>query len=271
MSTISMRAVSVTLGGVTVLDAVDLDVAAGEFVGIVGPNGAGKTTMLRAMTGAVPATGDIDIAGDSMTTLDRAAQARLVAMLPQRPEVPHDMRVVDYVLLGRAPHLGYFSVEGRGDVDAAENAIRSLRLEELSGRPLGGLSGGELQRAVMARALAQASPILLLDEPTSALDVGHAQQVLDLVDGIRRSCGLTVVATLHDLTLAAQFCDRLVMIAGGRIVAAGTPRTVLTEPTIRAHYGAQVKVLDDGSGGIVVIPIRDSRLGAEGASMVAHP
>jgi iron complex transport system ATP-binding protein len=271
MSTVSLSGVQVSLGGRKVLAGVDLTVSKGEFVGVVGPNGAGKTTILKAMIGAVPATGDVVIGGRPLATMDRAARARQVAMLPQRPEVPHEMRVIDYVLLGRSPHLGYFSVEGRSDLEAAANAIASLELTELSGRRLGALSGGELQRAVLARALAQASPILLLDEPTSALDVGHAQQVLDLVDGIRRSCELTVVATLHDLTLAAQFCDRLIMIADGRIVAEGSPRSVLTEGTIRAHYGAAVRVLDDGRGGVVVIPVRDSRLGAEDASMAALP
>ncbi len=266
-----MRGVHVSLGGREVLAGVDLAVSKGEFVGVVGPNGAGKTTILKAMVGAVPSSGHVEISGRSLATMDRSARAREVAMLPQRPEVPHEMRVIDYVLLGRSPHLGYFSVEGQSDLEAAANAIASLELTEFSGRRLGALSGGELQRAVLARALAQASPILLLDEPTSALDVGHAQQVLDLVDGIRRSCQLTVVATLHDLTLAAQFCDRLIMIADGRIVAEGSPRSVLTEGTIRDHYGASVRVLDDGRGGVVVIPVRDSRLGAEDASMAAHP
>lgn len=271
MNVVSMRRVSVSLGSVPVLDGVDFEVARGEFVGVVGPNGAGKTTMLRAITGSVPASGEIEIEGVAVARMARDERARSVALLPQRPEVPHDMRVVDYVMLGRAPHLGYFSMEGAGDLAAVENAISSLDLGDLSGRRLGELSGGELQRAVLARALAQASPVLLLDEPTAALDVGHAQQVLDLVDGIRRSCGLTVIASLHDLTLAAQFCDRLVMVAGGRVVAEGTARSVLTEPTIRAHYGAQVRILDDGAGGIVVIPTRDSRLRDEGATMVVQP
>jgi iron complex transport system ATP-binding protein len=271
MSAIEMNGVGVTLGGTRIITDVDLGVSMGEFVGIVGPNGAGKTTLLKAMIGAVPSIGDIAILGHRLDELDRSARARMVALLPQRPEVPATMRVIDYVLLGRSPHLGYFSAEGESDVAAAGNAIASLDLVSLSHRQLGQLSGGELQRAVLGRALAQASPILLLDEPTSSLDVGHAQQVLDLVDGIRRSCGLTVVATLHDLTLAAQFCDRLVMVAGGRVVAEGSPRAVLTEGTIRDHYGAQVRVLDDGVGGVVVIPSRDSRLRSEGATMAVHP
>jgi iron complex transport system permease protein len=144
---------------------VDLSVSQGEFVGVVGPNGAGKTTILKAMVGAVRRPGTSSIGGTSPGSMDRAARARQVAMLPQRPEVPHEMRVIDYVLLGRSPHLGYFSVEGRRDLEAAPTpspprAHRAVR------RRLGALSGGELQRAVLARALAQASPILLLDEPT---------------------------------------------------------------------------------------------------------
>jgi iron complex transport system ATP-binding protein len=187
------------------------------------------------------------------------------------------MRVVDYVLLGRTPHLGYLATESPTDLQAVEEAIVMLDLVRLSGRVMGGLSGGELQRVVLARALAQAAPLLLLDEPTAALDVGAAQQVLDLVDEIRRRQRLTVVAAVHDLTLAAQFCDRLVMISGGSIVAEGAARTVLTESVIRQHYGASVRVLEDGAGGVVVIPVNprtrrgDSRQHTGGATMSDVP
>lgn len=267
MTSFTLRSVTVRIDGHALVSDVDLFAGSGEFVGLVGPNGAGKTTVLRAIAGSMAVSGDISIGDEPVSRLSRSEWARSVSMVPQRPELPPDMRVIDYVMLGRAPHLGYFKMEGATDLEAVHDAIESLDLEHLAHRQLGALSGGEQQRAVLARSLAQASPILLLDEPTAALDVGHAQQVLDLVDRIRRSCGLTVVAALHDLTLAAQFCDRLIMVAEGAVVAEGLPATVLTEPIIRTHYGASVRVLDDGRGGIVVIPIRDSHPLGEAASM----
>ncbi|MDH4118320.1 MAG: ABC transporter ATP-binding protein [Acidimicrobiia bacterium] len=269
MTAISMRGVGVTLEGTDVLAGFDLEVASGELVGIVGPNGAGKTTALRAIAGGVNHSGDITVLGVPTTRSPRSDLARLVALLPQRPAIPPDMTVIDYVLLGRTPHLGYFSIEGPADIAAAREALLALELSAMARRPLGTLSGGELQRVVLARALAQAAPILLLDEPTSALDVGHAQHVLELVDELRRSRGLTVIAAIHDLTLAAQFCDRLVMISRGQIVAEGTPQSVLTEGSILAHYGAVVRIIDDGVGGVVVIPSRDSRTAKGDASMAA--
>lgn len=258
MTALGIRGLSVAFGDARVLDGVDLAVAEGEWIGVIGPNGAGKTTLLRAVAGLVPAAGTMEILGREAAGLDPAARARLVGLVPQRPVTPPTMRVVDYVLLGRTPHLGYLAREGRHDLAAVAGAIGSLGLERFSDRPLGELSGGELQRVVLARALAQAAPLLLLDEPTSALDVGHQQQVLALVDRLRGEGGLTIVSALHDLTLAAQFCDRLILMSGGRVAATGEARSVLTESAIREHYGATVRVLDDGAGGVVVIPIRDS-------------
>jgi len=180
----------------------------------------------------------------------------MVGLVPQRPEIPPGVRVIDYVLLGRAPHLRYLQMHGESDVAAAWAAMKNMEVDALAGRMVATLSGGELQRVVLARALAQAAPLLLLDEPTASLDVGHAQQVLTLVDELRRTQGLTVVSAIHDLTLAAQFCDRLVLVAGGHIVATGSARSVLTESSIFAHYGARVRVLADDIGGVVVIPVR---------------
>ena len=253
-----LKQVGVRFGDHDVLAEVDLRTEAGEWVGLIGPNGAGKTTLLRAVAGLVHSSGRIELLERDVDALDRSARARMLALVPQRPAAPSEMRVIDYVLLGRTPHLGYLARESRHDVGAVEDAIRRLDLVRLADRPLGELSGGEFQRVVLARALAQASPILLLDEPTSALDVGHQQQVLALIDRMRRESGLTVVSAVHDLTLAAQFCDRLVLLAGGRVAATGSADAVLTESAIREHYGASVRVLDDGHGGVVVIPIRDS-------------
>lgn len=256
MTALTLESVSVSFDTKTVVSGVDLEVSDGEFVGLVGPNGAGKTTVLAAVAGTVRHSGSITLDGRDIRTLSRNERARRVALVPQRPTVPAGMSVSDYVLLGRTPHLGFLASETRRDVEAARTALSSLDALDLAGRELATLSGGEFQRVVMARSLAQGAPLLLLDEPTSSLDVGHAQRVLAMVDSMRRSCGLTVVAAVHDLTLAAQFCDRLVMLAGGEVVAHGAPVAVLTESAIAAHYGATVRVLDDGDGRVVVIPSR---------------
>lgn len=253
---LSLEQVSVRLDGAPIVTDVDLSTHDGEFVGVVGPNGAGKTTLLNAVVGIVPFTGTIRIDDTPVDAMSRRDRARAVALVPQRPMVPPGMTVADYVLLGRTPHLRMLAGESRRDIDASAAGLASLGAEDLVGRDLSSLSGGEFQRVVLARSLAQGASLLLLDEPTSALDVGHAQRVLGLVDEMRRSCGLTVVAAIHDLTLAAQFCDRLVMVSGGRVVSEGRPVSVLTESTIRLHYGATVRVLDDGDGRVVVIPSR---------------
>jgi cobalamin transport system ATP-binding protein len=166
------------------------------------------------------------------------------------------MTVTDYVLLGRTPYIPYLGSESRRDLAIVADVLDHLDLGAFAGRALDSLSGGERQRAVLARALAQQAPVLLLDEPTTGLDVGHQQQVLELVDSLRRDLELTVVSAMHDLTLAGQFADHLVLLDGGRVAADGPARTVLTERVISQHYHASVRVLEDPAGGIVVIPVR---------------
>jgi iron complex transport system ATP-binding protein len=172
--------------------------------------------------------------------------------------MPTDATVREYVLLGRTPHLGYLARERRSDVDAADSALERLDLSRFAHRRLGSLSGGERQRATLARALAQDAPILLLDEPTAALDVGRQQQVLEIVDGLRAQAGLTVLSTMHDLTLAGQYADRLLLVDGGRLIAAGTAADVLTGALIAEHYGAEVDVVETPGSGFAVVPVRRS-------------
>ncbi|MCP4303800.1 MAG: ABC transporter ATP-binding protein [bacterium] len=257
---LSARRVGVEIDRSVLLTGIDLTVSPGEWLGLIGPNGAGKTTLLHAVTGVVESFGTIKVDGDDLADLSPRERARRVALVPQRPIVPPGMDAFTYVLLGRTPHLGYFASEGTRDVEVARNALVELGVGELSRRDISTLSGGELQRVVLARALAQEPEILLLDEPTSALDVGNQQQVLEVIDGMRSARGLTVVAAIHDLTLAAQFCDRLALLADGELIATGTPHQVLTEETIRVHYEANVNVIwvDDQ---LAVIPTRQTALG----------
>ncbi len=186
----------------------------------------------------------------------RKELARRIAFVPQSPLLPPEMRVRDYVLLGRTPHIPTFSTERRSDHEAADRALRRLELLEFAARPLRTLSGGEQQRTVLARALAQEAQVLLLDEPTAALDLGRQQQVLELVAELRLHGRLTVVSAMHELTLAAQYADRLALISGGRLVATGLPREIATQALIAEHYNARVEVIGDGNDPIAVIPVR---------------
>jgi iron complex transport system ATP-binding protein len=249
---IDLRCVTVELGGRPVVDHVDVVVADGEWLGLIGPNGAGKTTLLRAIARLVPFAGEIFLDERPVGDLSRSEFARLVAVVPQEPSTPQWMTAAEYVLLGRTPHLGPLAKEGARDRDAAARALGRLHLLAFADRRLGTLSGGEKQRVVVARALAQEARIVLLDEPTAALDIGHQQQALELLDGLRGESGLTLVAAMHDLTLAARYADRMVLLDAGRVTADGPPHEVLTEALIAEHYGASVHVVRvDGKPAVV--------------------
>jgi iron complex transport system ATP-binding protein len=254
---IAFAGLSVSFGTAEVVRGISGEVERGEWVGLIGPNGAGKTTVLRAVAGLVPYEGTVSLDGHDVHASRRRDIARRVALVPQSPRIPAELTVGEYVLLGRTAHIGYLATEGRADRIAAQRALERLELDEFAQRTLGSLSGGELQRVVLARALAQEAPLLLLDEPTSALDLGHQQQALELVDALRRDHALTVVAAMHDLTLAAQYADRLVLLDHGRIVADGSPDDVLSEERIQRHYGARVRIVRE-HGSVAVLPRRET-------------
>ncbi len=258
MSAIICHGLEAGYNGRRVLHDVHLEVAAGEWVALIGPNGAGKSTLLRALAGTLPADGDVRLGGAPVGALSRRQVARSVAVVPQQPTIPEGMRVRDYVLLGRNPYLPFWAVEKPSDLERVLDTLERLDLGELADRPLQRLSGGELQRAVLARALAQDASILLLDEPTSSLDIGHQQQVLELVDGLRRERALVVLSAIHDLTLAAQYPDRLVLLDDGRVVADGSAEEVVTVDRVRTHFGASVSILRDDEDRMVVAPHRGS-------------
>ncbi|MDX6466813.1 MAG: cobalamin transport system ATP-binding protein [Gaiellaceae bacterium] len=251
---IELRDVSVRFGSVDAVRDVSLTVESGAWIALIGPNGAGKTSMLRAMCRLVSFRGEIALDGQSVRALSRRELARIIAFVPQTPVTPHELTVAEYVLLGRTPYLAYLGDESRADRLAAQRALDRLELRAFAERALGSLSGGELQRAVLARALAQEAPILMLDEPTTALDLGRQQQVLELVDSLRTD-GLTVVSTLHDLTLAGQFADRLVLLDRGAVVAEGRPEDVLSVENLESYYDASVRVIEE-DGRVFVLPLR---------------
>ena len=250
--------VGVRLGQATVLDDVSIGISAGEWIAIVGPNGAGKTTLLSVMAGLLGSSGTVSIDGHNLARLSPRQRARLLAYVPQQPEVPPGMSVNSYVLLSRTPHLSPLGVEGPRDFAIVEEVLDQLDLIGLGHRNLESLSGGELQRCHLARALAQSTPIVFLDEPTASLDLGHQQQALDLIERLRRERQITVVMTMHDLTLAAQYSDRIALLSDGRVVAEGSPSQVLESNHLSTLYRARVKVLkveDD----IVVVPISNKK------------
>jgi len=253
---LTLAGIGVRIDGVDLVRDVTLAVAAGEWVSLVGPNGAGKSTLLRAAAGLVEATGGVRIGGVDARTLSRRAWARTIAYVPQRPVLPPGLSVADYVLLGRTPHLGFIGHLGRHDEAVVAEVLSRLDLTALASRRLGTLSGGEAQRAVLGRALAQEAGVLLLDEPTTGLDVGHQQQVLELVDTVRREGGLTVVSAMHDLTLASQYSDRTALLAAGALVAVGPAALVLTAARITEHYDARVVVTAAPDGSVIVVPSR---------------
>lgn len=253
MSTLHVSDLTVVINKSTLLAGVDLKVAEGEWLSVIGPNGAGKSTLLRALAGVIESKGAIELDGRAMGSLSKRERAQLIAWVPQTPTIPPGMNATDYVMLGRTPHLHPLSAPGRGDRAVVSEVLSQLDLQDFAHRTVDTLSGGERQRVVLARALAQQAPILLLDEPTTALDLGHQQAALELLDSLRADHGLTVVSTMHDLTLAGHFADRLLMLAKGEVVAEGAASSVLTEQTLLTHYKARVRITHL-EGAVMVVP-----------------
>lgn len=224
------------------LDGVSLSAAPGLALGLIGPNGAGKTTVLRLATGYLrPAAGRVTLFGRDVNAYGRREAARLVALVPQEAPSGLPFTAGELVLMGRAPYHAGLGFEGPADLAAADAAMVRTGIRHLADRPLDALSGGERRRVLLARALAQAPRLLLLDEPTSHLDLGHQQALVELVRALTGE-GVAVVAVWHDLTLAAAASDRLALLAGGRVLAAGEPAAVLTPETIAAAYSCEVLV-----------------------------
>jgi iron complex transport system ATP-binding protein len=228
---------------------ISLRLARGEVVGVIGPNAAGKSTLARLCCGLLtPQQGSVSLQGELLARLSRRERARRVAFLPQHP--PHDLSFTahEVALMGRAPHLGLWSLEGPRDLDAARAALQEVDALELGDRPISQLSGGERQRVFLARAFAQEAALLVLDEPTAALDLAH--QVL-LVNALRRRAreGGGALLVLHDLALAGAACDRLALLDRGRVVAEGTAEEVLRPAVLSPVYGTDVEVVPNPATG----------------------
>ncbi len=240
---IELRSVSLGYNGRMVLTDLTVDAIPGAVLGLIGPNGSGKSTLIRGMCGLLhPRDGALLVQGRDIRKYRREELARIVATVPQDPTIPGSFMAFDVVLMGRTPHLGLLRYEGGRDRQITWQAMEATGTQELAGRRVGELSGGERRRVVIARALAQQPRILLLDEPTAHLDIKCQVEVLDLARWLCKDSGLTVVVALHDLNLAAQYCDWLAMLDHGRMRSEGVPLEVLTESNIRSVYGAEVCV-----------------------------
>ena len=250
---LSVQGLTCGYGGTPVVGDISFSLEEGEFLAILGPNGTGKTTLLRAL-GMLrpPQSGRCLLAGEDLSRLSPRERARRVAYLPQNTQAPFPMTAMDVVLLGRAPYSRFSP--NQEDREAAAAVLDRLGLGGLALRDVSRLSGGERQQVLLARALAQKPQLLLLDEPTSSLDLKNQLHTMALVRELCRKEGLTAVAAIHDLNLAAMFCSPLLMLLKGQIFAQGTPREVLTPENILAIYGVRARILS-GTEGIRVLPL----------------
>jgi iron complex transport system ATP-binding protein len=241
MHRLSLKNVTLGYGSRTVLTGVSLEVVPGEILGVVGPNGCGKSTLIKGITKVLPLTdGDILLDGRSLRTFSQNEIARYVAVVPQSVSLPEAFTSFEIVMMGRTPHMKFLEYEGQKDVDITVKAMKMTDTLHLAGRRAGELSGGERQRLTIARALAQQPQIILLDEPTSHLDINYQIETLELISGLCKTEGLAVLAALHDLNLAAQYCDRIIMLNKGCIFDEGNPCEVVTAVNVKQVYGADV-------------------------------
>lgn len=257
---LAVERLAVRYGARVALEPSDLQLESGRLVGLVGPNGAGKSSLLRALAGVVPASGRVRWLDRDLAAMPRRDRARIVAYLPQTPEAHWPMSVRDLISLGRLPYRGVGQALGAADIEAIDWAMERTEVTRLAGRAFDTLSGGERARVLLARALAVRSPVLLVDEPVTSLDPYHQLEVMTLLADYAAG-GRLVVAVLHDLTLAARYSDRVLLLADGAIVEDGSPAAVLTARTLEHRYRTTAYVAVH-EGQPIVVPWRLS----EGAS-----
>jgi iron complex transport system ATP-binding protein len=243
---LELRDLRVDIGGLPIVSGISLRVPDGQFAGLLGPNGSGKSTILKAIYRVHrPAAGRILLDGTDLLKLRPRAAARRIAVVAQESPVEFGCTVTELVMIGRTPHKGPFDRDNDGDRAIAADAIERVGCADLADRDFHTLSGGEKQRALIARALAQQPDHLILDEPTNHLDIRYQTEILELVAGL----GITVLAAVHDLSLAGLFCDAVHLLDGGRLAAAGPPAEVITAEIVRAVYGADVLVISHPENG----------------------
>jgi len=244
MISLGLENVEMGYPNLTVLRKVTLDIVPGEVLAVIGPNGVGKSTLVRVASGMLlPLSGRIGINGSRLDELAPAERARLISVVPQATNLPPTFLAQEVVLMGRTPYLGWFETENEADHQAAQEAMQRTDTLGLTDRLIGELSGGEQQRLLIARALAQAAPIMLLDEPTAHLDLRHQDRVLGLVRTLAKDEGLAVLLALHDLNLVSKFADRVALLSESVIRKVGTPEEVLDSNLLEAVYGIRIEVV----------------------------
>jgi ABC-type cobalamin/Fe3+-siderophores transport system ATPase subunit len=240
---LSVQSICAAYGTHQVLDNVSLELEAGRVLGLIGPNGAGKSTLIRAISGVLEVqSGSIEVGGQPLEQLSSAQRARWLAVVPQARNLPPAFTARETVALGRTPHLNWLGQLSTKDEDIIQSAMQRTDTLALADRPVGQLSGGEQQRLLIARALAQAAPILLLDEPSSHLDLHHQLSLLDLVFRLAHEDGLAVLLALHDLNLVSRFADQVILLVNGRIQAVGLPADVLTPVQLSQAFKVSIQV-----------------------------
>ncbi len=266
-ASVDAQAVSFSVEAKTLLDRVDMRAERGQFVGLIGPNGAGKSTLLRTLSGVLRhQQGAVWLEGSDLGAMRARDVAAMLALVPQIAPYTQGFTAFELVLMGRYPHLGRFAVEGQADDRIARDAMLLTETDHFAPRTLDTLSGGERQRVFLARALAQQPRVLLLDEPTSNLDILHQLTILGLVRQLVDN-GLTAIAAIHDLNLAARYCDRLVLLSNGGVVTEGAPEEVLTPETIESAFGVRAAIYREPVAGALAISLIEP---AAGADAVAH-
>ena len=251
------RGVTLAYDKTAVFEGLDLRITEGQVTTLIGANGSGKSTLLKAFGRLLsPSTGEMRLEGKPVRSLPTREVARRLAILPQKPLTPSATTVRDLVSRGRHPHQSLLRPWTPDDSRIVDEALAATGLHELADREAGSLSGGQLQRAWIALVLAQQAPIILLDEPTTFLDLTHQLDLLRLVRSINRERGATVVMVLHDLTLAGRYSDRLVVVGGGRVIADGAPRDVLTPEVLREAFELDALVIPDPiTGSPLIVPV----------------
>ena len=240
---LKIQDLSVSYGSRRVLHSVSLNVQSGEVLALIGPNGAGKSTLIRAVSGVVPYSGHVRTNGDDFASLSTLQRARYIATVPQAVSLPPAYTVWETVLFGRTPHLGFLGQPSQKDEEIARQALARVSALPFAERRVGELSGGEQQRILLARALCQSTPILLLDEPTAHLDLQYQVGLLELVNELAHKDNLAVLVALHDLNLAAHYADRIALMVAGSIKAEGNPKQVLRPELIEEAYCLPVQVI----------------------------
>jgi iron complex transport system ATP-binding protein len=241
----------------SVLSGVELEVFQGEMLGLVGPNGVGKSTLISVMNGVIrPQRGRVLLNGEDVNLLNPKERAVRVATVPQNPAVIRGFRALDIVMMGRNPHLGFLEWEGEKDLKVCRNVMELTGTWRFADRFITSLSGGERQRVFIARALAQEAQLLMLDEPTAHLDIGFQSEILDVIEEVRHDSGVTVITAMHDMTLAAQYCQRIALMSQGVVYSLGRPEEVLTPENVFEVFGVQVSLMKHPvHGTTVVLPV----------------